>query len=206
MQNFYNYYILILAISKCFSKYFKFQRKESEKNMPAKIGLFYGTTNGNTGDSATRIQQSLNQLVPNAVEAIFDVANTDIKKILDYDFLIFGSSTWDLGELQYDWLDAIEALDNMDLKGKKIAIFGLGDQYGYSDTYQDAIGILAEKVIERGAQLVGFTTTTGHKFDGSKAVKDGKFMGLALDEDNQANLSNERIQAWVKQIQSEFGF
>lgn len=173
--------------------------------MSTKIGLFYGTTNGNTGDAARLIQQALNELAPNTVEAIFDVANADTGKISEYVALIWGSSTWDIGELQYDWGDVIDSLDGVDLSGKKVAIFGLGDQYGYSDTYQDAMGILAEKALARGAQLAGFTPTTGHKFDASRAVQDGKFMGLALDADNQPELSGERIKAWAKQLQAEFG-
>ncbi len=173
--------------------------------MSTKIGLFYGTTGGNTGDAAKRIQQALNELVPDTVEAIFDVANTDVKKMLDYNALILGISTWNVGELQDDWNDAMKLLDEMDLSGKKVAIFGLGDQYGFSDTYQDAMGILAEKALERGAQLVGFTPITGHNFDASRAARDGKFVGLALDEDNQSELSEERIKAWAKQLQAEFG-
>jgi flavodoxin len=87
--------------------------------MSTKIGLFYGTTNGNTGDAAKRIQQALNELAPNTVETIFDVANADVKKMLDYDALILGSSTWNIGELQYDWDDAMNSLNEMDLSGKK---------------------------------------------------------------------------------------
>ncbi len=173
--------------------------------MSTKIGLFYGSTNGTTGDAAQKIQQSLNELAPGVIETIFDVANTDVKKMLEFDALILGSSTWNFGELQDDWADVIDSLDKMDLSGKKVAIFGLGDQNGYCDTYQDAMGILAEKVLSRGAQLVGFTSTDGYDFSESRAVEDGKFMGLALDEDNQAALSDERIKGWVKQLQAEFG-
>ncbi|MGK7929678.1 MAG: flavodoxin FldA, partial [Spirulina sp.] len=38
----------------------------------------------------------------------------------------------------------------------------------------------------------------------SKAVKNGKFVGLALDDDNESDKTSDRIQKWVTQLKSEF--
>ncbi|MHC5828789.1 MAG: flavodoxin, partial [Nostoc sp.] len=104
-----------------------------------------------------------------------------------------------------DWEDFYEQLDNIDFSGKKVAYFSPGDQVGYPDTYQDALGILEEKISERGGKTVGYWATEGYKFSESKAVRNGKFVGLALDEDNQSDLTEERIKTWVTQLKSEFG-
>ena len=89
--------------------------------------------------------------------------------------------------------------------GKTIAYFGTGDQVGYSDNFQDAMGMLEEKISSLGGKTVGYTSVDGYEFDESKALRDGKFCGLALDEDNQSELSDERIKAWTAQIKSAFG-
>jgi flavodoxin len=77
--------------------------------------------------------------------------------MLAYDTLIIGCPTWNIGQLQEDWDVVYEQMDNLDFSGKKVAIFGLGDQYDYPDNFCDAIGILGQKFIERGAELVGYT-------------------------------------------------
>lgn len=168
----------------------------------SKIGLFYGTETGNTREAAEFIQQAFNEIEQDMVE-VFDVAGTKIGTMQNYDALVLGVSTWDDGELQYDWADVVDDLDEMDLSGKKVAIFGLGDQYGYADTFQNAIGILSEKIRERGAKLVGFTSIEGYDFDESRGVENDRFMGLALDEENQNDLTAQRINDWVKQLQKE---
>jgi flavodoxin I len=92
----------------------------------------------------------------------------------------------------------------MQLAGKKAAVFGQGDQRGYPATFQDCIGMLGRKVRERGGSLVGFTSTEGFNFDESLGVEDGKFMDLSLNDDNQRDLTEGRIQAWVQQLVAEF--
>ena len=171
-----------------------------------KIGLFYGSTTGNTADAAETIRQAFNEISPGSIEDVFDIAQTGIEAMADYDMLILGISTWDIGELQYDWVDVMDDLENLDLDGKKVAIFGLGDQLGFPDTFQDAIGMLGEEVRKRGAELVGFTSTEGFNFYESRGVENGQFMGLSLDEDNQPDLTAKRIKDWVEQLQEEFEF
>jgi flavodoxin I len=121
------------------------------------------------------------------------------------DNLILGISTWDIGQLQEDWKNWWSNLDLLDLHGKKVAIFGMGDQVNYPDTYQDAVGMLADKVRERGGTLLGFTDPAGQEFTATKVLKDGKMQGLCLDTLNQDDLSPARISAWVSQIKSEMG-
>ena len=111
-----------------------------------------------------------------------------------------------IGELQSDWDGFYSSeMDAMSFAGKKVAYFGTGDQIGYADNFQDAMGLLEEKITALGGQTVGMTSASGYEHDASKAQKGNQFVGLALDEDNQPELSEERTQAWVTQVRSAFG-
>ena len=116
-----------------------------------------------------------------------------------------GCPTWDLGGIQSDWDGFYESdLDDIDFSGKKVAYFGPGDQIGYSENFQDAMGLLEEKISGLGGETVGHWSTDGYEHEASKAVKNGKFIGLALDEDNQSELTEERVKAWTAQLKSAF--
>lgn len=167
----------------------------------AKIGLFYGTQTGNTQTAAELIQKEFGS---DAVD-LHDVADADISDFESYECIIIGCPTWNIGELQSDWEGLYEELDSVDFSGKKVAYFGPGDQVGYADNFQDAMGILEEKISALNGATVGHWSTDGYDFNGSKAVQDGKFVGLALDDDNQAELTESRIKQWVAQLKQEFG-
>ncbi len=169
--------------------------------MSKKIGLFYGTQTGNTQTIAEMIQAKLGS----TVVTLHDISNCDATDFADYDCVIVGCPTWNIGELQSDWDGFYQELDEMDFTGKLVAYFGTGDQVGYADNFQDAIGILEEKISERGGKTVGYWSTEGYDFNASKALRNDKFVGLAIDEDNQADLTAERVSAWVIQIKKEFG-
>ena len=57
----------------------------------------------------------------------------------------------------------------------------------------------------KGVKFVGYWPTEGYEFTSPKPViADGQlFVGLALDETNQYDLSDERIQSWCEQILNE---
>ncbi len=168
----------------------------------SKVGLFYGTQTGNTQTAAETIQQALGG---DSVVTLHDIADAETDDFAAYDYIIVGCPTWNIGELQSDWEGFYDELDEVDFSGKKVAYFGAGDQIGYADNFQDAMGILEEKISELGGTTVGYWPTDGYEFDDSKAVRNGKFVGLALDEDNQSELTDERIQSWTNQLKQEFG-
>jgi len=107
--------------------------------------------------------------------------------------------------LQSDWDAYFSELDNIDFSGKKVAYFGTGDQVTYSDNFLDAVGILEEKISELGGATAGYWSTDGYDFSESRAVQNRKFVGLAIDEDNQPELTEKRVQSWVAQLKKEFG-
>ena len=167
------------------------------------IGLFYGSDTGFTELVAGLIKDEFDTVAPDVI-TVHNIAETPVKKMLDYDYLIIGCPTWDIGQLQDDWDAVYLVLDALDLSGKKMAIFGLGDQYGYPESFCDAIGILGRKFIKQGADLVGFTPTDGFEFTYSQGVEDGMFKGLALDDENESEQTPERISDWVWQLVDEF--
>jgi flavodoxin I len=170
----------------------------------ADIGLFFGSDTGNTAKAAGLIRQAFDAVQPGLV-TVMDIATHELHEMGAYDKLILGCPTWNIGELQSDWDRLLPQMDTLDLSGRQVALFGLGDEGGYPDTYQDAIGIIGEKARERGATLVGFWPTAGYDFLESRGVEDGMFMGLMLDDDNAPELTPERIKVWVQQLVQEFG-
>ncbi|MGB7413521.1 MAG: flavodoxin FldA [Thermosynechococcaceae cyanobacterium] len=168
----------------------------------AQIGLFLGTTTGKTANIAEMIQEGLGG---EDIVSVFEIHEvSDNSELLAYPYLIIGCPTWDIGELQSDWDQFFPNLDTIDFSGKKVAYFGTGDQIGYADNFMDAIGILEAKISEKGGTTVGQTSTDGYEFDGSKAVRGDQFCGLAIDEDNQDDLTDERVSAWIAELKSAF--
>ena len=169
----------------------------------AQIGLFYGTSTCYTEMAAEKIRDQLGA----ALVDIYNIADQPVINAEFYQYLIFGIPTWDYGELQEDWEEIWPELDELDLHNKKVALFGLGDQVGYPEWFLDAMGYLNDKLIERGATMVGHWSNSGYEFEDSKALTADKshFVGLALDEENEFAKTDERIRAWCLQILTEFG-
>ncbi|BAK74140.1 MAG: flavodoxin [Arcobacter sp.] len=159
--------------------------------------IFFASSTGNSEEIANKIASKLGDI------EVFDLAGTKIDKINEYDKLIFGGSTWGDGELNDDWEDAWGDFSKLDLSNKTVALFGLGDQESYSDEFCSALGIIYEQIKSSGAKVIGFTSTEGYYHDGSKAQIDTKFVGLVIDEDNQSDLTEERIENWVNEIKAE---
>ena len=161
------------------------------------IGLFYGSDTGATQEIVNDVQNAFSKEI-----ILHNIANTSKEDIEQYDKLIFASSTWGDGDLQSDWEDFETNLTSIDFNNKTVALIGVGDQEGYADTFCNALGHLYTHV--KTANVVGFTSTQGYDFDESTAVLNEEFVGLVIDEENQSELSKERIQSWVQSIQENF--
>ena len=168
----------------------------------AKIGLFYGTQTGNTETIAVSIQEEMGG---ESMVDLLDIADVSPKNFEEYSFIIIGCPTWNIGDLQSDWEAFYDELDGVDFAGKKVAYFGPGDQIGYADNFQDAMGVLEEKIASLGGQTVGYWPVEEYDFNESKALRGGKFVGLALDEDNQPEMTDDRVKTWAAQVKKEFG-
>ena len=168
----------------------------------APIGLFYGSSTCYTEIAAERIVELLGA----ARVDLYNIAEQGLAPAADYRWLIFGIPTWDYGELQEDWEDRWDELDEINFRGKTVALFGLGDQLGYPTWFQDAMGYLHQKVMSLGATCVGSWPASGYRFEKSQALdSSGRyFVGLALDEENEFEKSPERLATWCQQVQEAF--
>lgn len=177
--------------------------EEKSKNA-SHIGFYYGSTTGTTQFVAEKMQDFAKfagfELNP------INISNlNDPRELLEHNQLILGIPTWNVGQLQDDWLILYPKLDELDFSGKQVALFGVGDQLGYPENFLDALGTLSEKLRERSAKLSGYWPTEGYDFIASKAQEGNQFVGLGIDEYNQEDLTDGRIARWLRQIQREFG-
>ncbi len=159
--------------------------------------LFYGSQTGTSEAIAVSIKNAL----PDLITDIRNIYGVKTEEIAECDFLILGGSTWGDGELTDDWADYLPRFETIDLTGKKVALFALGDQYGYSYNFVSAMKILYDKVLAQGGEIIcANIPTAGFEFDHSEAVVDGNFCGLVVDEVNEPNLTEQRIETWAEQV------
>jgi flavodoxin I len=164
------------------------------------VGLFFGSDTGNTEAIGKMIQKKLGKKM---VE-VKDIAKSTKEDIAAFDLIILGIPTWYYGENQCDWDDFLPELEEIDFTDKLVAIFGLGDQEDYAEYFCDAMAPLRDIVESKGAIVVGNWPTDGYEFEASKALIDEHtFIGLTIDEDRQPELTEQRVDAWVKQIYEE---
>ena len=158
--------------------------------------IFYATSTGNTEEVANKILKKTNGF------ELIDISRDGLDKMKECESMIIGVPTWGEGDLQDDWEDCLGNLQAIDFSGKTVALFGLGDQDGYPDEFANALGIMYEEVSSQGAKIIGQTSTEGYDYEESKAVIDGNFVGLVIDEDNQSELTDERIDNWYNSIEN----
>ena len=165
------------------------------------VGLFFGSDTGNTEAVGKMIQKKLGKKMVD----VKDIAKSTKEEIAEFDLLILGIPTWYYGENQCDWDDFLPDLEEVDFTDKLVAIFGLGDQLGYAEWFQDAVGMLHDELLILGCDVVGYWPNQGYEFDASKALTEDKsfFVGLCLDDENQYDLTDERINNWCNQLIAE---
>lgn len=162
-----------------------------------KVGIFYGSESGNTQEVCKKIASELGDSAE-----IFDIAKVDKDTILGFENLIFASATYGSGDLQDDWEKALKNLSESDFSSKVVALVGVGDGDSYGDTFVESIYHLYQVV--KSAKVVGRVSKEGYIFEESLAVDGDEFLGLAIDEENQSELTEGRVKAWVEQIKGEF--
>ena len=165
-----------------------------------KTAIIYSFNTKKTGKVAERIKEAFNDDMVEMVNA------EEISEALfmSFDQIIMGVPTWFDGELPNYWDEFVPALEDLDLSGKKVALYGLGDQKGYPENFLDGMGLMAKILEKSDAVLVGFTSVEGYEFESSLAKRGDQFAGLAIDYENQGSMNKERIAAWVELLKKEF--
>ena len=168
-----------------------------------KIGLFWGSNTSNQEIAAGFLKDFMESEGVEMDE--YNMAETDPSKLLEYKKIIIGCPTWHIGELQDDWDFIYDKYKELDFSGITAAFFGCGDAVGYADNFLDAIGLLAKPFLENGGTLIGRWPIEDYDFDSSLAQDGDDFLGLGLDNDNEEELTEERLVIWGEQIKEEFG-
>ena len=163
----------------------------------SKITVIFGSTTGNTEAAAQQIAAALGATAVNVNDATADDFAADL--------VVLGTSTWGVGDLQDDWAAQLSKLQGASLAGKKVALFGEGDQMGFGDSFVSGMGTLADEAEKRGATIVGLWPADGYQHTASAAQRGDKFVGLALDEMNDADKTADRVAAWTAQVKAEAG-
>ncbi|PLX14085.1 MAG: flavodoxin [Marinilabiliales bacterium] len=170
-----------------------------------KIGLFYGPLGGSTERVAKKVVAALGNENVDLIPAK-DSKAADVEK---YENIIYGMSTigketWDADKSANDWDLFLPEVEKVDYSNKVVAMFGLGDQITYDLHFVDALGLVAEKILPKGANIIGRVDTDGYDYRESEAIIDGKFIGLPVNEDFEPELTDERVNNWVEKIKTQF--
>ncbi len=156
--------------------------------------IIYGSSTGTCQSIAENIASKL------GVTDVVSAGEISASQVSQYDNILLGTSTWGVGDLQDDWYDGIQEIRKADLNGKTVALFGCGDSASFPDSFCGAMAELNSAAAGAGATIVGQVDAGDYDFTDSAAVEDGQFVGLALDDINESDKTDERIDAWLENI------
>ncbi|KFB07687.1 flavodoxin domain-containing protein [Malacoplasma iowae] len=164
--------------------------------------IVYGSSSGHTKEVADKIFSKLKDSYNVSIFDIKTLTEDQLEKINSANYVIFGTSTWGIGDLQDDW--DIYDFNKINVENKKVAIFGLGDCIVFSFTFCDAIKKMYDILTNKKAVVVGSFENCGYTFDKSESFIDDKFLGLALDIDNFPDIVDQNIDNWIQKLKLEF--
>ena len=172
----------------------------------SKMGIFVGTAGGTSMKIADALAEEFNieeDDIINMEEDFDDVED----QMMEYDILFLGSSTWGQGDLHFSWVDPVLEIEDeeFDFSGKTVAFFGAGDCKKHGEHFCSALGKLHKTFTEAGAKAVGFIPKEDYEYEFSLAEMDNKFCGCGIDEHNESEKSDSRINLWIETVKSELG-
>ena len=159
-------------------------------------GIFFGSTTGTTESVAARIAERLGV----AQADVHNVAAASVEDVKKYDLLLLGSSTWGSGELQDDWPGFLDKLGKEDLSGRRVALFGCGDSASYPDSFCDALAEIRDGLEATGCTFVGALDAAEYDGCTSRICRDGKVIGLAVDDGASEAVSDARMEKWIAAV------
>ena len=163
-----------------------------------KIAILYGSSGGNAESVARQVQD-----LCEGEADLYNVREVTLDEIRDYPYYIIGTSTTGIGDLQDDWEGFLPSFLRLDLSDNKVAIFALGDSASYSSSFAESMKVVYDEIADK-TTIVGQMPDEGYTYDDSMAVIDGMFVGLPIDEDNEYDMTGERLAAWVEKLKNEF--
>lgn len=174
----------------------------------SKTALFFSPVGGNVNNVANM----LGEMIGTDKLDIIPVKDAEPEDFHTYDQIILVGSTvgtdhWSNEVVVDEWPEFFSKIKDNSLENKKLAIVGLGNSFLYPDHFADGMAIHYEKIKKLNAQIFGFVTPEGYDFTDSKSLNDeGLFCGLPIDEDNEPELTKERLERWINSLKPDFEF
>lgn len=138
------------------------------------------------------------------IETIEDVQDIEMNQLENYDGILLVVSTHGDGEIQRDFDAKIDDFQALNLKGKTVALVGLGDGVEHGETFNNAQGQLYDMAKAAGATLVGSSNPADYSYKETQSIRDGVFPGLVIDLENENHLTEQRVETWLEQVQGSF--
>ena len=174
----------------------------------SKTALFYSPEGGNVNS----VTNKLGEMIGNDKVDIIPVKEVEKGDLYKYNKIIFVGSTvgadhWSNETVVDEWIEFFTKIKEISFEKKKVAIVGLGNSVLYPAHFVDGMADLYERILKQNAKILGFVDSKDYDFTDSEAVNDdGFFCGLAIDEDNEAELTTERLEKWIFILKSDFEF
>jgi len=171
-----------------------------------KTALLYSPKGGSVDQVAVKLGEVIGtnkvDLLP-----VSDVNKDELKK---YTQIIFVGSTvgadhWSNETIEDEWLAFFRNAEDISFEDKKTAIVGLGNSVLYPEHFANGMAHLYKSITEKKAKVFGFVDSKGYSFTDSEALNDdGLFCGLPIDEDNEEDLTTERLEKWIDTLKADF--
>ncbi|MBK9291584.1 MAG: flavodoxin domain-containing protein [Bacteroidetes bacterium] len=163
------------------------------------------------GGSVEKAARMLQQVIGTDKAELSDVASFQVERLPEFDNLILGTATigaetWREANDNNKWMEFFEKTRQFDYSKLKVATFALGNQIFYPDHFVDSLGIIRQEIEQLGGKLLGAWPVKGYEFTDSMGYDGDYFFGLALDEDTQPELTEERIRTWVELLAKDMTF
>ena len=174
----------------------------------SKTALLYSPEGGNVNS----VTNKLGELIGNDKVDIIPVKEVEKGDLYKYNQIILVGSTvgadhWDNEIVVDEWLEFFTKIKEISFEKKKLAIVGLGNSVLYPSHFADGMAVLYERITKQNAKIVGFVDAKDYDFTDSEALNDdGFFCGLPIDEDNESELTTERLEKWISVLKSDFEF
>ena len=174
----------------------------------SKTAIFFSPKGGNVDSVANK----LGELIGNDKVDIIPVKEVEKGDLYKYNKIILVGSTvgtdhWNNEIVVDEWPEFFTKTEEISFENKKLALVGLGNSVLYPEHFADGMAVLYERIKEQNGEILGFFDAKVYDYTDSESVNDeGLFCGLAIDEDNEPELTTERLEKWISILKPDFEF
>lgn len=174
----------------------------------SKTALFFSPEGGNVN----RVATMLGALIGNDKADIIPAKEVESEEFDKYKQIILIGSTvgtdhWSNETVVNEWPEFFSKMKDISFENKKVGIVGLGNSFLYPSHFADGMAEHYKEIKKHNAKIFGKVDPEGYDFTDSEALNDdGLFCGLPIDEDNEPELTSERLEKWINSLKPDFEF